>query len=154
MIDANDNGLLTKMEISKAVAGNDEVVEFLRTCGENNLELLLQPGRLDVALQVLDTSGDGMIDKDEWEVAIQRGLVTRLDGQGEAAAKRGAVTKLKIVIATYQIVTSITWTLPQVRFPAAFDRVLDLFSFVNLSPSASRSRSASGASATSTSSSS
>ena len=131
MIDADGSGTLTRMEIAEAVAGNDEVVEFLRTCGDDNLRLLLEPGRIDVALHVLDPSGDGVIDADEWEAAVQRGAC--LDGQGEAAAKRGAMTKLKIVIATYQIVTSITWTLPQVRFPAAFDRVLDLFSFVNLS---------------------
>ena len=133
MIDADGSGTLTRMEIAEAVAGNDEVVEFLRTCGDDNLRLLLQPGRIDVALHVLDPSGDGMIDKDEWEVAIQRGLVTRLEGRDKKDGKRGAMTKLKIVIATYQIVTSITWTLPQVRFPAAFDRVLELFSFVNLS---------------------
>ncbi|KAH8048336.1 hypothetical protein JL722_12569 [Aureococcus anophagefferens] len=131
MIDADGSGTLTRMEIAEAVAGNDEVVEFLRTCGDDNLRLLLEPGRIDVALHVLDPSGDGAIDADEWEAAVQRGAC--LDGQGEAAAKRGAVTKLKIVIATYQIVTSITWTLPQVRFPAAFDRMLKLFSFVNLS---------------------
>ncbi|KAH8098674.1 hypothetical protein JL720_1634 [Aureococcus anophagefferens] len=133
MIDADGSGTLTRMEIAEAVAGNDEVVEFLRTCGDDNLRLLLEPGRIDVALHVLDPSGDGAIDADEWEAAVQRGPGACLDGQGEAAAKRGAVTKLKIVIATYQIVTSITWTLPQVRFPAAFDRMLKLFSFVNLS---------------------
>ncbi|KAH8067329.1 hypothetical protein JL721_7744 [Aureococcus anophagefferens] len=89
MIDADGSGTLTRMEIAEAVAGNDEVVEFLRTCGDDNLRLLLQPGRIDVALHVLDPSGDGVIDAVEWEAAV--------------------------------------------RFPAAFDRMLELFSFVNLS---------------------
>ncbi|KAH8057475.1 hypothetical protein JL721_9724 [Aureococcus anophagefferens] len=79
MIDKDDSGTLTKTEIVKAVAEDKEVVKFLRTCGEENLQFLLQPARLEKALEVLDTSKDGEVDIDEWEEAIQRGLSKRLE---------------------------------------------------------------------------
>ena len=41
------------------------MVSFLRTCGEPNLQFLLQPKRLERALKVLDTSNDGEVDVDE-----------------------------------------------------------------------------------------
>ena len=53
-------------------------MSFLRTCGEPNLQFLLQPKRLERALKVLDTSNDGEVDVDEWEEAINRGLAKRL----------------------------------------------------------------------------
>ena len=40
-------------------------MSFLRTCGEPNLQFLLQPKRLERALKVLDTSNDGEVDVDE-----------------------------------------------------------------------------------------
>ena len=79
MIDKDNSGTLTKTEIVKAVAEDKEVVKFLRTCGEENLQFLLHPARLEKALQVLDTSKDGEVDIDEWEEAIQRGLAKRLE---------------------------------------------------------------------------
>ena len=79
MIDKDNSGTLTKTEIVKAVAEDKSVVKFLRTCGEENLQFLLHPARLEKALQVLDTSKDGEVDIDEWEEAIQRGLAKRLE---------------------------------------------------------------------------
>ena len=36
------------------------------------------------------------------------------------------MTKLKIIISTYQIATSLPWTLPQVDFPKVFEDLLKL----------------------------
>ncbi|KAH8060907.1 hypothetical protein JL720_13497 [Aureococcus anophagefferens] len=79
MIDKDSSGTLTKDEIVKAVAEDKEVVDFLKNCGEQNLQFLLQPARLEKALQVLDTSKDGEVDIDEWEEAVHRGLAKRLE---------------------------------------------------------------------------
>ncbi|KAH8092913.1 hypothetical protein JL720_5081 [Aureococcus anophagefferens] len=78
MIDKDNSGTLTKVEIVKAIAEDKDVVKFLKTCGEENLQFLLFPARLEKALQVLDTSNDGELDVNEWEDAIQRGLAKRL----------------------------------------------------------------------------
>ena len=64
---------------------DEEVIKFLRNCGEENLQFLLQPARLKKALEVLDEDGSGEIDVDEWEQAIQRGLSKRL---AQLAAER------------------------------------------------------------------
>ena len=45
-----------------------EVIDFLRTCGEENLQFLLHPPRLKKALEVLDEDGSGEIDIEEWRV--------------------------------------------------------------------------------------
>ena len=60
------NGSLTKTEIVDAVTSAKKVISFLGSCGEPNLQFLLQPKRLEKALKVLDTSQDGEIDADEW----------------------------------------------------------------------------------------
>ena len=65
LIDVDCSGTLTKAEIVEAVQTNETVVSFLRTCGEPNLQFLLQPKRLERALKVLDTSNDGEVDVDE-----------------------------------------------------------------------------------------
>ena len=56
-----------------------EVIKFLETCGEPNLQFLTRPARLKKALEVLDEDGSGEIDIHEWELAIQRGLAKRLE---------------------------------------------------------------------------
>ena len=43
-----------------------DVIHFLKTCGEENLQFLLQPARLKKALKALDTDGSGEIDVEEW----------------------------------------------------------------------------------------
>ena len=68
MIDADGNKSLTKAEIVDAVKNNKKVIKFLETCGDANLQFLLVPVRLEKALKVLDTSEDGEIDVDEWEL--------------------------------------------------------------------------------------
>ncbi|KAH8057471.1 Ca2-binding protein [Aureococcus anophagefferens] len=88
MIDKDDSGTLTKEEIVKAVAEDKEVKDFLKNCGEENLQFLLQPKRLEKALQVLDTSKDGEVDVDEWEEAIQRGLAVRLSQLADERERR------------------------------------------------------------------
>ena len=50
MIDVDNSGTLTKAEIVEAVQSNETVITFLRTCGEPNLQFLLQPRRLQKAL--------------------------------------------------------------------------------------------------------
>ncbi len=52
----------------KAVKEDQEVITFLRTCGEENLQFLLHPPRLKKALEVLDEDGSGEIDIEEWRV--------------------------------------------------------------------------------------
>ena len=88
MIDKDNSGTLTKTEIVKAVAEDKEVVKFLQNCGEENLQFLLQPARLEKALQVLDTSRDGEVDVEEWEEAIHRGLAKRLEQLAEERERR------------------------------------------------------------------
>ena len=58
---------------------SQEVIKFLETCGEPNLQFLTRPARLKKALEVLDEDGSGEIDIHEWELAIQRGLAKRLE---------------------------------------------------------------------------
>jgi hypothetical protein len=66
MIDVDDSGTLTKEEIKRSVKSDKEVIDFLKDCGEENLQFLLEPKRLDRALNALDTSQDGEVDVDEW----------------------------------------------------------------------------------------
>ncbi|KAH8092915.1 hypothetical protein JL720_5083 [Aureococcus anophagefferens] len=88
MIDKDGSGTLTKVEIVEAVKEDRSVVHFLRTCGEDNLQFLLQPARLEKALEVLDTSKDGEVDEEEWEEAVNRGLEKRLAALKEEQARR------------------------------------------------------------------
>ena len=62
-------GSLSKDEIVRAVKEDKEVVTFLETCGEENLQFLLHPPRLQKALEILDTDKSGEVDADEWRVA-------------------------------------------------------------------------------------
>ena len=72
MIDVDNSGTLTKEEIKKSVKSDKEVIDFLKDCGEENLQFLLEPKRLDRALNALDTSQDGEVDVDEWCVVRVR----------------------------------------------------------------------------------
>ena len=54
MIDVDESGYLDKDEIIDAVKANKKVINFLQTCGNQNLMYLLEPARLQQALdQVL-----------------------------------------------------------------------------------------------------
>ena len=65
MIDKDEGGTLDKGEIVRAVKEDQEVISFLETCGEENLQFLLVPDRLEASLDALDTSKDGELDIDE-----------------------------------------------------------------------------------------
>ena len=87
MIDKDDSGTLDKAEIVDAVKNNDEVIKFLSNCGNENLQSLLVPSRLEHALNCLDTDSDGEITAPEWcasesetLVCLRRGEACRGDG--------------------------------------------------------------------------
>ena len=65
LIDKDDSGSLSKTEIVRAVREDRPVIDFLRNCGEENLQFLLQPARLEKALEQLDTDNSGEVDVDE-----------------------------------------------------------------------------------------
>ena len=65
LIDKDDSGSLSKTEIVRAVREDRPVIDFLRNCGEENLQFLLQPARLEKALDQLDTDNSGEVDVDE-----------------------------------------------------------------------------------------
>ena len=46
LIDKDGGGTLSTAEIVNAVKTDEEVIKFLRNCGEENLQFLLQPARL------------------------------------------------------------------------------------------------------------
>ena len=69
LIDKDEGGTLDKGEIVRAVKEDAEVISFLETCGEENLQFLLVPERLEASLDALDTSKDGELDIDECIVA-------------------------------------------------------------------------------------
>ena len=79
LIDKDCGGSLSKTEIVDAVKTDQEVIRFLTTCGEENLQFLLHPPRLQKALEILDTDNSGEVDEKEWDEAIQRGLSKRLE---------------------------------------------------------------------------
>jgi len=78
LIDKDGGGTLSIDEIISAVKNDEEVIHFLNTCGDENLEFLLHPPRLKIALKRLDTDGSGELDAEEWDVAINCGLTKRL----------------------------------------------------------------------------
>ena len=64
---------------------SQKVIKFLCNCGNQNLQYLLVPSRLDKALAEMDTDRDGTIDADEWEQCIEIALQNKLAAR---AAKR------------------------------------------------------------------
>ena len=77
LIDKDGGGTLSTAEIVNAVKTDQEVITFLRNCGEENLQFLLQPARLKKALEVLDEDGSGEIDVEEWCVTRRPSRFTR-----------------------------------------------------------------------------
>ena len=72
----------------KACASDKEVIHFLSNCGEENLQFLLHPPRLQKALEILDTDKSGEVDREEWEEAINRGLAKRLQQLADERERR------------------------------------------------------------------
>ena len=87
MIDKDGGGTLSTDEIVTAVKEDKDVIHFLKTCGEENLQFLLVPARLKKSLDYLDTDGSGELDVDEWEAAINRGLAKRLEQMADERAR-------------------------------------------------------------------
>ena len=77
LIDKDGGGTLSHDEIVEAVKTDQEVISFLKTCGEENLMFLLHPPRLKKALEALDADGSGEIDVEEWRVARRPFVVHR-----------------------------------------------------------------------------
>ena len=65
LIDKDGGGTLSTAEIVEAVKSDAEVIDFLKNCGEENLQFLLHPPRLDKALDALDTDKSGELDIEE-----------------------------------------------------------------------------------------
>ncbi|EGB11799.1 hypothetical protein AURANDRAFT_61005 [Aureococcus anophagefferens] len=83
IIDVDGNGSLDRAEIVARVA-RPEVRAFLEDSGDETLQGLLWPGRLEAALGALDTNSDGKIDAREWGSAIEVALAKTFgDGGGE-----------------------------------------------------------------------
>ena len=86
MIDADGGGTLSKAEIVDAVKNNDEVIKFLSNCGNENLQSLLVPSRLEHALNCLDTDSDGEITAPEWCASESETVVCLRRGDGVLVA--------------------------------------------------------------------
>ena len=96
MIDADGGGTLSKAEIVDAVKNNDEVIKFLSNCGNENLQSLLVPSRLEHALNCLDTDSDGEITAPEWEAAIEQALRAKIEQRRAAREAQAAADRREL----------------------------------------------------------
>ena len=96
MIDADGGGTLSKAEIVDAVKNNDEVIKFLSNCGNENLQSLLVPSRLEHALNCLDTDSDGEITAPEWEAAIEQALKAKIEQRRAAREAQAAADRREL----------------------------------------------------------
>ena len=99
-IDKDNSGTLEKPEIVRAVKEDKKVIDFLKNCGEENLQFLLHPPRLDKALDALDTDKSGELDIEECTarrlfVSARFALLTVVCHTGEAAINRGLAKRLE-----------------------------------------------------------
>ena len=72
LIDKKGEGFLSTAEIFTAVKTDEDVIRFLRNCGEENLQILLQPTRLKKSL---DEYGFWGMDWNDWVQEIQQGVL-------------------------------------------------------------------------------
>lgn len=93
LIDKNENGVLDKKEILRSVREDEKIQTFFENAGLPDLVHLLEPARLEKALEALDTNRDGVLDGDEWDAAIERGLAERLRERFDERA--GVAAELK-----------------------------------------------------------
>ena len=84
MMDTDLNGSLDRDEILDGIKNNKKVKHFLKNCGHEDLQFLMDPERLEPALKAIDEDGDGQVGLMEWEHAIRRALNRKL----RAAEKR------------------------------------------------------------------
>ena len=66
MLDTDESMSLDHDEFVGGVAHNPMVKNFLKDCGNEFLQELLIPSRLDKAMKALDTDGSGVIEIEEW----------------------------------------------------------------------------------------
>ena len=78
MIDVDLSGSLDREEILEGVSNNKKVIAFLKACGHEDLQYLMEPARLDASLKAIDEDGDGIVGLLEWEHAIRRALNRKL----------------------------------------------------------------------------
>ena len=83
-----------------------EVIDFLNNCGNQNLQYLLVPSRLEAALLVLDTDRDGHIDEEEWQDAIESALAAKLEARAAARAVQAKAAQKEIEEFTDSFLTA------------------------------------------------
>ena len=88
------------------VRADKEVIDFLNNCGNQNLQYLLVPSRLEAALLVLDTDRDGHIDEDEWQEAIESALAAKLEARAAARAVQAKAAQKEIEEFTDSFLTA------------------------------------------------
>ena len=66
LLDTDESMSLDHDEFVGGVAHNPMVKNFLKDCGNEFLQELLIPSRLDKAMRALDTDGSGVIEIEEW----------------------------------------------------------------------------------------
>ena len=106
LIDRDGSGTLEKAEIVRAVRADKEVIDFLNNCGNQNLQYLLVPSRLEAALLVLDTDRDGHIDEEEWQDAIESALAAKLEARAAARAVQAKAAQKEIEEFTDSFLTA------------------------------------------------
>ena len=80
--------------------------KLLNNCGNQNLQYLLVPSRLEAALLVLDTDRDGHIDEDEWQEAIESALAAKLEARAAARAVQAKAAQKEIEEFTDSFLTA------------------------------------------------
>ena len=127
IIDVDGNGSLDRAEIVARVA-RPEVRAFLEDSGDETLQGLLSPGRLEAALGALDTNSDGKIDAREWESAIEVALAKTF---GDGGSERGDGDVVLAPAAVDRARRADAWTfgesarVPAVDFDSAGSAVAD-----------------------------
>ncbi|KAH8060904.1 hypothetical protein JL720_13494 [Aureococcus anophagefferens] len=106
MIDKDESGSLDKAEVVKAVKTDKKVIDFLVNCGNQNLQYLLVPARLEMALNTLDTDRDGEINMPEWESAIETALANKLEARAADREKKAKAAQKEIAEFTAEFLNA------------------------------------------------
>ena len=106
MIDKDDSGSLDKAEVVRAVQSDKKVINFLINCGNENLQYLLVPARLEMALNTLDTDRDGEINMPEWESAIETALANKLEARAADREKKAKAAQKEIAEFTAEFLNA------------------------------------------------
>ena len=106
MIDKDESGTLSKTEIVGAVKSNKQVKKFLNNCGDENLQYLLMPSRLEKSLEALDTDQSGEIELPEWESAIENALKQKLKARADERARKAEAAAREIAAFTAEFLSA------------------------------------------------